>query len=82
MIDGQGMTELAYAGLAVAGDWGGVAELRLDLLLRLLLAAVLGGAIGVEREISSKPHTLFAESGSKSSVHPTTSYHCATCRTG
>lgn len=55
MIDGQGMTELAYAGLAVAGDWGGVAELRLDLLLRLLLAAVLGGAIGVEREISSKP---------------------------
>lgn len=55
MIDGQGMTELAYAGLAVPGDWGGVAELRLDLLLRLLLAAVLGGAIGVEREISSKP---------------------------
>ncbi|MFW6079897.1 MAG: MgtC/SapB family protein [Gemmatimonadota bacterium] len=31
-------------------DW-----LRLDLLLRLLLAAVLGGAIGLEREASGKP---------------------------
>lgn len=37
-------------------DWyQGVAFLRLDLLMRLLLAAVLGGAIGLEREISGKP---------------------------
>lgn len=35
-----------------------VASLRLDLLLRLLLAAVLGGAIGLEREVSSKPAGL------------------------
>ncbi|HEX7118342.1 MAG TPA: MgtC/SapB family protein [Longimicrobiales bacterium] len=33
----------------------GLAFLRLDLLLRLLLAAVLGGAIGLEREVSGKP---------------------------
>ena len=56
--------------------------LRLDLLFRLVLAAILGGAIGLEREVRGKPHILFAESGSKSSVHPTTPYHCATCRTG
>jgi putative Mg2+ transporter-C (MgtC) family protein len=37
--------------------WGlvGLGWLRLDLLLRLLLAAVLGGLVGVEREISGKP---------------------------
>ena len=33
-------------------------ELRLDLLLRLLLASVLGGLIGLEREISGKPAGL------------------------
>lgn len=32
--------------------------LRLDLLVRLLLAAVLGGAIGVERELQGKPAGL------------------------
>ncbi|HEX6939991.1 MAG TPA: MgtC/SapB family protein [Longimicrobiales bacterium] len=33
----------------------GLEALRLDLLLRLLLAAVLGGVVGLEREISGKP---------------------------
>lgn len=33
-------------------------EFRLDLLLRLLLASVLGGLIGLEREISGKPAGL------------------------
>ncbi len=33
----------------------GLAWLRLDLLLRLLLAAILGGAVGLEREVSGKP---------------------------
>jgi len=33
-------------------------ELRLDLLLKLALAVVLGGAIGLEREISGKPAGL------------------------
>lgn len=41
-------------------EWGSVAnwplaELRLDLLFRLVLAAALGGAIGLERERSGKP---------------------------
>lgn len=37
-------------------DWlRGLEPLRLDLLLRLLLAAALGGAVGLEREISGKP---------------------------
>lgn len=35
-----------------------VGTLRLDLLLRLLLAATLGGAVGLEREISGKPAGL------------------------
>src|SRR5690554_6224470 len=37
--------------------WGlvGLGWLRLDLLLRLLLAAVLGGLVGVERAIGGKP---------------------------
>lgn len=46
-------------------DWGALVEgfgslawLRLDLLIRLLLAAVLGGLIGLEREISGKPAGL------------------------
>ena len=34
---------------------GGLAWLRIDLLLRLILAAILGGAVGIEREISGKP---------------------------
>ena len=38
--------------------FGSVAWLRLDLLIRLLLAAVLGGLIGLEREISGKPAGL------------------------
>lgn len=32
--------------------------LRLDLLLRLVLAAILGGAVGLERELSGKPAGL------------------------
>jgi putative Mg2+ transporter-C (MgtC) family protein len=37
-------------------DLGPFADaLRLDLLARLLIAAVLGGAIGLERELSGKP---------------------------
>lgn len=45
-------------------DWGSLMEgigpvwLRLDLLLRLLLATALGGLIGLEREISGKPAGL------------------------
>src|SRR5690554_2045638 len=46
-------------------DWGTLMEgfgslawLRLDLLIRLLLAAILGGLIGLEREISGKPAGL------------------------
>ena len=35
-----------------------IAELRLDLLLKLSLAVVLGGAVGLEREISGKPAGL------------------------
>lgn len=35
-----------------------IATLRLDLLLKLVLAVVLGGAIGLEREISGKPAGL------------------------
>jgi putative Mg2+ transporter-C (MgtC) family protein len=35
-----------------------LAELRLDLLGRLILAAVLGGLIGLERELSGKPAGL------------------------
>src|SRR5687768_2403466 len=34
------------------------AELRLDLLLKLSMAVVLGGAIGLEREIANKPAGL------------------------
>jgi putative Mg2+ transporter-C (MgtC) family protein len=37
-------------------EW--LADLRLDLLGRLVLAAVLGGLIGIEREISGKPAGL------------------------
>jgi putative Mg2+ transporter-C (MgtC) family protein len=35
-----------------------MATLRLDLLLKLVLAVVLGGAIGLEREIAGKPAGL------------------------
>ncbi|HEX2090899.1 MAG TPA: MgtC/SapB family protein [Longimicrobiaceae bacterium] len=35
-----------------------IEPLRLDLLLRLLLAALLGGLIGLERELSGKPAGL------------------------
>ncbi len=44
-------------GALVEGFWS-LAWLRLDLLIRLLLAAVLGGLIGLEREISGKPAGL------------------------
>src|SRR3989442_6081059 len=37
---------------------GLVRDLRLELLLQLLLAVVLGGAIGLERELSGKPAGL------------------------
>lgn len=40
---------------AIVGWFHGAAFLRIDLLLRLVLAAVLGGAIGLEREASGKP---------------------------
>jgi len=40
------------------GGFGSLAWLRLDLLIRLLLAALLGGLIGLEREISGKPAGL------------------------
>ncbi|HEX7089814.1 MAG TPA: MgtC/SapB family protein [Longimicrobiales bacterium] len=46
-------------------DWRALMEgmaplgwLRVDLLLRLLLAAILGGLVGLEREISGKPAGL------------------------
>src|SRR5262249_62276585 len=35
-----------------------IVSLRLDLLAQLLLATLLGGAIGMEREISGKPAGL------------------------
>ena len=35
-----------------------IAELRLDLLLKLSMAVVLGGAVGLEREIAGKPAGL------------------------
>jgi len=54
------LTELALA--APATSWPSVAEivatLRLDLLFKLLLAVVLGGVIGLEREIAGKPAGL------------------------
>ncbi len=43
---------------ALVEGFGSLAWLRLDLLIRLLLAAVLGGLIGLEREISGKPAGL------------------------
>jgi putative Mg2+ transporter-C (MgtC) family protein len=40
-------------------DFGGMAEtLHLELLLQVVLATVLGGAIGMERELSGKPAGL------------------------
>lgn len=38
---------------------GGVADsLKLDLLIKLILATILGGAVGLERELSGKPAGL------------------------
>lgn len=39
-------------------DWLGAGALRLDLLGYLLLATVLGGLVGLERELSGKPAGL------------------------
>lgn len=40
-------------------DWAQLtADLRLDLLLKLVMAVVLGGAVGLEREIAGKPAGL------------------------
>ena len=48
---------LAHA--ADAPSWSDInAVLRFDLLLKLMLAVVLGGAIGLEREIKAKPAGL------------------------
>ena len=48
---------LAHA--ADAPSWSDLnAVLRFDLLLKLMLAVVLGGAIGLEREIKAKPAGL------------------------
>ncbi len=49
-------TIIEWLGTWINGDSG--AGLRLDLLVRLALAVVLGGAIGWEREASSKPAGL------------------------
>ena len=49
-------TIIEWLGTWINGDSG--AGLRLDLLARLALAVVLGGAIGWEREASSKPAGL------------------------
>lgn len=53
---------LATAATAAAANWPGwtelVATMRLDLLFKLMLAVILGGAIGLEREISGKPAGL------------------------
>ena len=48
------------AELAAVPPWWqqAFAELRIDLLLKLSLAVVLGGAIGLEREIANKPAGL------------------------
>ncbi len=51
--------DIFYALIAAVLDWAGlVSDLRLDLLLKLLLAVVLGGAVGLEREIAGKPAGL------------------------
>lgn len=42
-------------GLDWAGALEGLRSLRLDLLGRLVLAAALGGAVGIERELEGKP---------------------------
>jgi putative Mg2+ transporter-C (MgtC) family protein len=47
------------AELAALSFWSqAIAELRLDLLLKLTMAVVLGGAVGLEREIAGKPAGL------------------------
>lgn len=44
---------------ALPADAGGVAtSLRLDLLLKLVVATLCGGAVGLERELSGKPAGL------------------------
>lgn len=51
-----------HAALAQGGSWPGLAEIietmRLDLLFKLMLAVILGGVIGLEREIAGKPAGL------------------------
>jgi len=42
--------------LVIAPEW--VSALRLDLLLKLGLSVLLGGAVGIERELSGKPAGL------------------------
>ncbi|MGH7633777.1 MAG: MgtC/SapB family protein, partial [Gemmatimonadaceae bacterium] len=50
---------LSWSLLAAAPAAGGlVSALKLDLLVKLVLACVLGGIVGLEREISAKPAGL------------------------
>ena len=49
-------TIIEWLGTSINSEYG--LALRLDLLVRLVLAVVLGGAIGWEREASSKPAGL------------------------
>ena len=48
--------------LAAAASWPGwneiVSTMRLDLLFKLILAVILGGVIGLEREVAGKPAGL------------------------
>ena len=50
------MLSLIQEAAGASGDV--IATLRLDLLAKLLLAVLLGGAIGLERELSGKPAGL------------------------
>ena len=49
-------TIIEWLGTSINSEYG--LALRLDLLVRLVLAVVLGGAISWERESSSKPAGL------------------------
>jgi len=60
-IDGQEISPILLSIAARAADvpWADLtAAFRLDLLAKLTLAVVLGGAIGLEREVKAKPAGL------------------------
>ena len=52
------------------GDLAHVHVLRLELLMQLVLAVVLGGAIGLERELKGKPAGLRTNIGHIRAIDP------------